>query len=118
MRRGNNPMARDNQRDRVAAVCLTDRSGAAARLGGNIPVAAGLAIGDVAQRLPDGTPIGGSRRRQRQIKFVQLAIEIRLQLLPRAIQNGRRRSGRGTQPQSSETIAPSSSKTVMSPTGV
>src|SRR4051812_37440848 len=50
---GNNAVAGDDQRDRVGAVGLANRAGAAAGDGSDLLVAAGLAIGNVAQRLPD-----------------------------------------------------------------
>src|SRR5689334_17148925 len=89
MRGGNDPMARDDQRDRVMAVGLANRPGASARLGRNVLVAAGLAIGDLTERFPYGQTIGCAGGCQRKIELPEFTVEIGLQLLFRLIQQRR-----------------------------
>jgi len=89
MRGRNNPVAWDNQWDRVTPVGLSNGSCATADLARDIKIAARLAVRDLAQRAPDLQPVGGSGGSQRQVEFSQLPVEIRFDLLLPSIENRR-----------------------------
>ena len=64
-------------------------------LAGDVPIAAGLAVGDGLQGLPNLTLEGGGRRGQGQIEGLPLPRQIFQQLPPPLLQQ---RSGAGNEP--------------------
>src|SRR6266567_1357803 len=88
---GEHAVARDDDRQRVAAASAADLLGHAAGVMGDLAVAAGLAIGDALHGGPDLLLEAGAFGPQRQIEIAPLAREIGAEL-PRGFleERGRR----------------------------
>ncbi|MCY1457863.1 hypothetical protein D9M71_751910 [compost metagenome] len=86
-------MAGDDDRDRVGAVGGTDRThGArAADLPGQVAVAAGGAVGNTLQGLPDFPLKRRTQRRQPDVEYLAFASEVFVQLARHFIQSMLRR---------------------------
>lgn len=84
--RKHDPMAGNDDRDRIAAVCLADGAGAASGHTRNVDIRPGLAVGDGDQRLPDLAPVRCTGGTERQVEFPQLAIEVSMELVARTSQ--------------------------------
>jgi len=81
VRGGENPVARNDDGDRIIAIGLTHRSRAASGRTSDVGVAARRAIRDRAQGLPDPLLISGSNRGERQVELSEFAVEVGMKLV-------------------------------------
>src|SRR3954451_19819775 len=74
------PVARDDDGDRVDGVRVPDRAGDAAELARELAVGDGLAVGDLDERVPHALLELGAARRELQVELLAVAREVLVEL--------------------------------------